>query len=56
MPAGRVFGSDFIDDETEPELRIAFDFDGVIVNDSAEKVFREGQLEPGLFTRPELAG
>lgn len=51
MPAGRVFGSDFIDDETEAELRIAFDFDGVIVDDSAEKVFREGQLE--MFHKSE---
>jgi 5'-nucleotidase len=33
-----VFPTAFVDDE--PELRIAFDFDGIIANDSAEAVYR----------------
>lgn len=45
LPAGRVFPTDFIDDETEPELRIAFDFDGVIVGDSAEAVYQADGLD-----------
>jgi 5'-nucleotidase len=44
LPAGLVFPSDFIDDEREAELRIAFDFDGVLADDSAEKVYQAGQL------------
>jgi 5'-nucleotidase len=45
LPAGRVFPSDFIDNEAEEELRIAFDFDGVVVDDSAEAVFKTGDLK-----------
>ena len=41
-PAGRVFPSDFEDDDSTDELRIAFDFDGVIADDSAETV-HQGQ-------------
>lgn len=41
LPAGRVFPTEFIDDG-EPELRVAFDFDGVITDDSAELVFQFG--------------
>lgn len=39
LPAGRVLKSDFIDDEGE-ELRIAFDFDGVLAGDESERVFQ----------------
>lgn len=41
FPAGTVLGSNFSDDPDDDELRIAFDFDGVIVDDEAEKVFQE---------------
>lgn len=44
-PAGRVFPTDFVDDEKESELRIAFDFDGVIADDSAEAIYRAQDLE-----------
>ncbi len=37
LPAGRVIKSDFIDDDGQ-ELRIAFDFDGVLAGDGSEKV------------------
>jgi 5'-nucleotidase len=36
-PAGRVFPTQYVDD-LSPELRIAFDFDGVIGDDSAETI------------------
>jgi 5'-nucleotidase len=43
-PAGRVFPTNFRDDD-EPELRVAFDFDGVIADDSAELIFQSGGLK-----------
>ncbi|WP_448534084.1 5'-nucleotidase [Parathermosynechococcus lividus] len=44
-PAGIVIPSGVTDTEEEAELRIAFDFDGVIADDEAETVFRDGDLE-----------
>jgi 5'-nucleotidase len=42
-PAGLVLPSQIVDDETDDELRVAFDFDGVIADDESEAVFkREG--------------
>ncbi|GAA3977491.1 5'-nucleotidase [Allohahella marinimesophila] len=43
-PAGTVLPSRVVDDDTDTELRIAFDFDGVIADDAAEKVFQQGEL------------
>ncbi|PKL42213.1 MAG: 5'-nucleotidase [Candidatus Riflebacteria bacterium HGW-Riflebacteria-1] len=40
FPAGTVLGSPLEDDPDDNELRIAFDFDGVIVDDEAEKVYQ----------------
>ena len=40
-PAGLFLKSDFEDDENDLELRVAFDFDGVIADDEAEKVYKE---------------
>jgi 5'-nucleotidase len=46
LPAGCVYPSDFIDDDDDAELRLAFDFDGIIGDDSAEKIFQEeGKLD-----------
>lgn len=39
-PAGRVLPSKVYDDELDPELRMAFDFDGVIADDEAESVYK----------------
>ncbi|WP_040259404.1 5'-nucleotidase, partial [Pseudomonas massiliensis] len=39
-PAGRVLPSKVYDDELDPELRVAFDFDGVIADDEAESVYK----------------
>ncbi|XFA71835.1 5'-nucleotidase [Thermosynechococcaceae cyanobacterium Okahandja] len=44
-PAGIVIPSGATDNEADAELRIAFDFDGVIADDEAETVFRDGDLE-----------
>ena len=43
-PAGKVLPTDFLDDESDAELRIAFDFDGIIADDSAEAVFKSSGL------------
>lgn len=40
-PAGRVIETSIIDDEKDYELRIAFDFDGVIADDSAEIILQK---------------
>jgi 5'-nucleotidase len=42
--AGRVLNTTVVDDEDDIELRLAFDFDGVIVDDEAEKVFQQDGL------------
>jgi 5'-nucleotidase len=42
-PAGHVLPCKTSDDE-DNQLRIAFDFDGVIVDDEAEKIFNDGGL------------
>ncbi|MER7245821.1 5'-nucleotidase [Kribbella sp. NPDC000426] len=41
LPAGRVLSSSFVDDADDQELRIAFDFDGVLADDKSERVFRD---------------
>ena len=54
-PAGQVFPTRFVDDNTEPELRIAFDFDGVIADDSADSVHRQQGLERFEETEVEMS-
>ncbi len=54
-PAGQVFPTQFVDDDSEPELRIAFDFDGVIADDSAESVHRRQGLESFEETEVEMS-
>jgi len=39
-PAGQVLPSTHHDDLSDPELRIAFDFDGVLADDESEAVFQ----------------
>lgn len=43
-PAGTVLPSKVVDDLGDGELRIAFDFDGVIADDESESVYRSGEL------------
>lgn len=45
LPAGLVLPAVINDDDDEHELRIAFDFDGVLANDEAEKVYAGGELK-----------
>ncbi|ARO88755.1 5'-nucleotidase [Nitrosospira lacus] len=40
-PAGVVLPSKVYDDELDTELRVAFDFDGVIADDEAESVYKK---------------
>jgi len=62
--AGRVLDSKMNDDEIDDELRLAFDFDGVLVTDEAEQIYQkdgmpafhkhetdlaETPLDPGLL-------
>ena len=42
-PAGHVLPCEAADDEEDPQLRIAFDFDGVLVDDEAERVYKTTQ-------------
>lgn len=43
-PAGVVLPSKSVDDDDSEELCIAFDFDGVIVDDESESIFKDGEL------------
>lgn len=54
IPAGQVLSGDgYRDDPADRGLRVAFDFDGVLADDSAERVYKEGGIE--AFRRSELA-
>lgn len=43
-PAGKIVESPILDDDS-PELRLAFDFDGVLADDESEKVYKEKGME-----------
>ncbi|MEV6118241.1 5'-nucleotidase [Streptomyces sp. NPDC052109] len=45
LPAGHVLGAAYPDDLADRELRIAFDFDGVLAGDAAEQVYQSDGLE-----------
>jgi 5'-nucleotidase len=46
LPAGRVLGPAPQDDQSDDDLRIAFDFDGVLATDASEQVYqREGMQQ-----------
>ncbi|GAB2198350.1 5'-nucleotidase [Sessilibacter sp. MAH4] len=40
-PAGQILKGSFTDDNEDSQLRIAFDFDGVIADDESETVFKQ---------------
>lgn len=44
-PAGLVLPTQVTDDDQDHDLRIAFDFDGVLADDQAEKVYGDGKLK-----------
>ena len=43
-PAGRILKTQIHDAEEDTELRLAFDFDGVLAGDSAEQVYQNSDL------------
>ena len=45
FPAGIVLKSEAVDDAEDSELRIAFDFDGILAGDEAERINKEQGLE-----------
>lgn len=53
LPAGRVLGPAPQPDEQDNDLRIAFDFDGVLATDASERVFQRAGIEE--FRSHELA-
>src|SRR5690606_4211382 len=55
FPAGCIYPTDYIDDDEDQELRLAFDFDGVIADDSAETIFQSDQLEGFHIHEKQLA-
>jgi 5'-nucleotidase len=40
MPAGHVMNSALVDDDEDANLRIAFDFDGVLADDESESIYQ----------------
>lgn len=40
-PSGHILKSDIKDDDKDSELRVAFDFDGVVIDDESEKVYKK---------------
>ncbi|MFE4257923.1 5'-nucleotidase [Streptomyces sp. NPDC056883] len=45
LPAGHVLRTERVDDDADQELRIAFDFDGVLAGDASERIFRREGLD-----------
>ncbi|WP_421866446.1 5'-nucleotidase [Motiliproteus sp.] len=45
LPAGLVLDSHAADDPEDEELRLAFDFDGVLADDESEQIYQQGDLE-----------
>jgi 5'-nucleotidase len=54
-PAGQVLPTGFVDDFSDLELRIAFDFDGIIADDSAEAVFQSSGLQAFMASEAAAA-
>lgn len=52
FPAGIVLENAVSDDDNDSELRIAFDFDGVLADDESERTFVEGNLD--AFMKNEI--
>ncbi|WP_392972911.1 5'-nucleotidase [Streptomyces sp. LN245] len=49
LPAGRVLGPAVADEDDDQDLRIAFDFDGVLADDASEQVYQAGGIEDFRF-------
>ncbi len=55
VAAAQVLPTAFEDDPDDDEIRIAFDFDGVLADDSAEQVFQQRKLHGFLTSEAEQA-
>lgn len=53
--AGQVLDSNINDDEEDKELRISFDFDGVIADDASESIYANNGIEGFLEHEKEMA-
>ncbi|MFD5814296.1 5'-nucleotidase [Streptomyces sp. NPDC127038] len=49
LPAGRVLGPAVPDEEDDQDLRIAFDFDGVLADDASEQLYQAQGIEDFRF-------
>jgi len=56
FPAGIVLKSEAPDDADDRELRVAFDFDGILADDEAEQINKEQGLEAFKSLETEKAG
>lgn len=57
LPAGQVLDSAAThDDPDDPELRVAFDFDGVLADDASERVYQEGGLDAFRAVEERMGG
>lgn len=54
-PAGLILKGQIFDIDNNDELRIAFDFDGVIADDSSEQVYKESGLSAFIENESKLA-
>lgn len=55
LPAGLVLPTQVVDTDDDSELRVAFDFDGVIADDESEAVFQQDTTNVDLFHNHEHA-
>ena len=53
--AGTVLNTKVVDDENDKELRLAFDFDGVIADDSAETYYKQEGIDKYMEHEKQLA-
>lgn len=57
LPAGQVLENGTShDDPDDPELRVAFDFDGVLADDASERVYQEGGLDAFRAVEEKFGG
>lgn len=54
FPAGRILPTPMHDDPNDHELRVAFDFDGVLADDESEQIYQESN-DLGKFHANEVA-
>lgn len=54
-PAGLILKGQIFDVDHDEELRIAFDFDGVIADDSSEKIYKKSGLNAFIENESSLA-